>query len=82
MNDRYFLFHAGIGFDAAVVEQVERQGGLLKRFAGHPLFVAATINTWLRHYNHKRPSFHISSVSKDANEPEACLLYTSDAADE
>ncbi|MEC9034101.1 MAG: diacylglycerol kinase family protein [Actinomycetota bacterium] len=70
MNDRYFLFHAGIGFDAAVVEQVERQGGLLKRFAGHPLFVAATINTWLRHYNHKRPSFHISSRGKDIHEIE------------
>ena len=67
MNDRYFLFHAGIGFDAAVVEQVERQGGFLKRFAGHPLFVAATINTWLRHYNHKEPSFHISSSSEDVD---------------
>ena len=41
IGDRYFLFHAGIGFDAAVVEQVERRGGLLKRFAGHPLFIAA-----------------------------------------
>lgn len=68
INDRYFLFHAGIGFDAAVVEQVERQGGFLKRFAGHPLFVVATINTWLRHYNHKNPSFHISSSTEDPDQ--------------
>ena len=61
MNERYFLFHAGIGFDAAVVEQVERKGGVLKRFAGHPLFVVAAIGTWLRHYDRKRPAFRIST---------------------
>lgn len=61
VNDRYFLFHAGIGFDAAVVEQVERKGGLLKRFAGHPLFVLAAIGTWLRHHNKRRPAFRLSS---------------------
>src|SRR3984957_20160151 len=41
-NGRYFLFHTGMGFDAAVVEQVERRGSL-KRYAGHPLFVYATL---------------------------------------
>ena len=40
MNGRYFLFHVGMGFDAAVVEQVERRAQL-KRYAGHPLFVYA-----------------------------------------
>ena len=61
VNQRYFLFHAGIGFDAAVVEQVEKKGGLLKRFAGHPLFVIAAIGTWLRYYDKKRPAFRIST---------------------
>jgi hypothetical protein len=60
VNDRHFLFHAGIGFDAAVVEQVERRGGLLKRFAGHPLYIAATIDTWVRHYDHRRPAFRVA----------------------
>jgi hypothetical protein len=60
VNGRHFLFHAGIGFDAAVVEQVERRGGLLKRFAGHPLYIAATIDTWIRHYDHRRPSFQVT----------------------
>ena len=36
VNGRYFLFHTGVGFDAAVVEQVERQGDL-KRYLNHPL---------------------------------------------
>ena len=50
MNGRYFLFHVGVGFDAAVVAQVERRD-TLKRCAGHPLFVYAAVATWLRHYD-------------------------------
>ena len=50
VNGRYFLFHTGVGFDAAVVEQVERQGDL-KRYLNHPLFVYAAIKTWFRHYD-------------------------------
>jgi diacylglycerol kinase family enzyme len=57
-NGRYFLFHAGLGFDAAVVEQVERRGSL-KRFAGHPLFLYAGLTTWLHHYDRTRPHFDI-----------------------
>ena len=44
VNGRYFLFHVGMGFDAAVVAQVERRSGL-KRYAGHPLFVFAAFDT-------------------------------------
>ena len=58
VNGRYFLFHTGVGFDAAVVEQVERRSGL-KRYAGHPLFVYAGFDTWIRHYDRTRPRFAV-----------------------
>ncbi len=58
VNGRYFVFHAGLGFDAAVVEQVERRSGL-KRYAGHPLFVWAAVRTWSRHYDHRRPRMRV-----------------------
>ena len=58
VNGRYFLFHTGVGFDAAVVEQVERQSDL-KRYLNHPLFVYAAIKTWLRHYDRSEPAFSI-----------------------
>lgn len=54
VNGRYFLFHTGLGFDAAVVEQVERRSSF-KRYAGHPLFVYSGFSTWFRHYDHSRP---------------------------
>jgi diacylglycerol kinase family enzyme len=57
-NGRFFLFHAGLGFDAAVVEQVERRSAW-KRFAGHPLFLYAGTVTWLRHYDRTRPHFDL-----------------------
>jgi diacylglycerol kinase family enzyme len=53
-NGRAFLFHAGLGYDAAVVEQVERRG-TLKRVLGHPLFVAAAVDTWTRRVDRHRP---------------------------
>ncbi len=58
VNGRYFLFHVGMGFDAAVVQQVERREGL-KRYAGHPLFVYAGFATWFRHYDRSRPRFAV-----------------------
>ena len=58
VDGRYFLFHCGMGFDAAVVEQVERRGAL-KRYAGHPLFVWAGFNTWFRHYDRTSPPMEI-----------------------
>jgi diacylglycerol kinase family enzyme len=58
VNGRYFLFHAGLGFDAAVVAEVEKRGQL-KRYASHPLFVYAAIDTWFRHYDRRRPAFSV-----------------------
>lgn len=54
VDGRGFLFHTGLGFDAAVVEQVERRSSL-KRYAGHPLFVYAGFATWFCHFDHSRP---------------------------
>ncbi len=44
-NGRAFVFHVGIGFDAAVVDRVERRGPL-KRYAGHAWFVWSAVRTW------------------------------------
>lgn len=59
-NDRAFLFHVGAGFDAAVVQKVEERGPL-KRYIGHPLFVASTVATWLKGVDRKNPWFSIES---------------------
>jgi diacylglycerol kinase family enzyme len=58
VNGRYFLFHVGMGFDAAVVQQVERRSSL-KRYVSHPLFVFSTFDTALRHYDRSRPRFAV-----------------------
>lgn len=58
VNGRYFLFHVGIGYDAAVVAEVERRGSL-KRWASHALFAWAAFDTWLRRYDRSRPRFAV-----------------------
>ena len=57
-DGRYFLFHCGVGFDAAVVEQVERRGPW-KRWAGHPLFMYAAADTWMRPKYRRRPPISV-----------------------
>ena len=58
VEGRYFLFHCGVGFDAAVVEQVERRGPW-KRWAGHPLFIYAAIDTWIRRVDRTNPPLRL-----------------------
>jgi diacylglycerol kinase family enzyme len=47
---RRFLFHLGLGFDAAVIRRMEARSYLKRHFA-HPAFAVATVATWLRHYD-------------------------------
>jgi diacylglycerol kinase family enzyme len=47
---RAFLFHLGVGFDAAIIRRMERRSSL-KRHLAHPAFAATTVSTWLRHYD-------------------------------
>jgi diacylglycerol kinase family enzyme len=47
---RHFLFHLGLGFDAAIIRRMEARSYLKRHFA-HPAFAVATVATWLRHYD-------------------------------
>jgi diacylglycerol kinase family enzyme len=58
LNGRYFLFHAGVGFDAAVVRRVEELAPL-KRYAGPALFIVATVLTWAKGEERRRPAFSV-----------------------
>ena len=77
LNGRYFLFHVGLGFDAAVVEQVEKRGSL-KRYAGHPLFVYAAFATWFRHYDKSRPRFTVRADGIDDVESYFTIVQNTD----
>ncbi len=55
-GERHFLFHLGVGYDAAVVAQVERRASL-KRKIGQAIFVYSSFSTYFKHYDHRRPSF-------------------------
>lgn len=64
VEGRYFLFHCGVGFDAAVVEQVEARGPW-KRWAGHPLFVWAALDTWARRVDRRNPPLRVMDPAGD-----------------
>ena len=57
-NGRYFTFHAGIGYDAEVVRQVERTLSF-KRLVGQPLFAFSALKTWFFDYDRKFPHFSV-----------------------
>lgn len=59
VNGRYFTFHTGVGFDAAVVAAVEKRASI-KRWFGHPLFVWAGLSTWAVGYDRKHPHFRVT----------------------
>jgi diacylglycerol kinase family enzyme len=63
VNGRFFTFHTGIGFDAAVVGAVERRANL-KRWLGHPLFVWAGMRTWAVGYDRRTPHFRVETTGE------------------
>jgi diacylglycerol kinase family enzyme len=64
VNGRYFCFHTGVGYDAAVVREVEKHGSL-KRWAGHPLFIYAGVRTWATGYDRVQPHFEVEFGNGD-----------------
>ncbi len=62
-NDRYFLFHLGVGFDAAVVEGVEKRASM-KRFAGHQFFAWKALLTWSKYATSGKPRFSVRYLDR------------------
>ena len=58
VNSRRYLFHVGVGYDAAVVAQVERRSAI-KKYLGHAFFAYAALDTWFRGFDRRRPHFSI-----------------------
>ena len=63
-NGRFFTFHAGIGYDAEVVRQVERTFSF-KRLVGQPLFVYSALKSWFVDYDRKFPHFTVEIDSRE-----------------
>lgn len=64
VNGRYFTFAAGIGLDASVVERVDRNPTLKKRF-GPYYFVECAIVTFLRRYVVSPPRLSVEVDGRD-----------------
>jgi len=62
VNGRFFCFHTGVGYDAAVVAAVEERASL-KRWLGHPLFISAALTTWARGYDRRQPHFRVTTAA-------------------
>lgn len=72
VNGRYFTFHVGVGWDAALVQEVERRSQM-KRYASHALFVYAGLRTFFGTYDRTRPHFRVSYPGSP--EPEVEQAY-------
>jgi diacylglycerol kinase family enzyme len=60
---RRFVFHLGVGFDAAVIRQMEQRSYLKRHFA-HPAFALSGAMTWLRHYD-RASTIRVRVISSD-----------------
>jgi diacylglycerol kinase family enzyme len=67
VNGRRYLFHVGVGFDAAVVSQVEKRSAL-KRYLGHAFFAYTALRTWAVGYDRRHPHFSIVLGCRDGRE--------------
>jgi diacylglycerol kinase family enzyme len=67
VNGRRFLFHVGIGFDAAVVSQVEKRSAL-KKYLGPAYFGYCALRTWAFGYDRGQPHFGIVLRTQDGTE--------------
>ena len=69
VNGRYFCFHTGVGYDAAVVREVEKRASV-KRWVGHPLFIYAALRTWFSKYDRTQPHFAVELPDEGASVPD------------
>jgi diacylglycerol kinase family enzyme len=67
VSGRRYMFHVGIGFDAAVVSQVEKRSAL-KRYLGQAFFAYTAFATWARHYDRRHPHFSLHLQQRDGTD--------------
>lgn len=66
-NGRHFLFHLGAGFDAAVVERIER-APRVKRYAAHPAFALATLRLVAGGFDRRHPRVRVRLPDGEAHD--------------
>ncbi len=69
VNGRRFLFHVGVGFDAAVVSMVEKRSAL-KRYLGHAFFAYCALRTWGFAYDRRHPHFAVTLETVEGRQVE------------
>lgn len=74
-NGRYFVFHVGAGWDAALVSVVERHGAL-KRYLNHALFTYAGIVTFFGGVDRSSPWYRLSEGGR-SSEGWLCVVLNS-----
>ena len=77
VNGRRFLVNLGIGFDAAVVERVERRSAI-KRWAGHPFFALTTVQTLVHGYDRRRTRMVMGIEGRGEEEARFAVVLNSD----
>ncbi len=74
---RAFLCHGGIGWDAVLVERVERRGHL-KRHATVPLYAWAGIEAFFSGYDRRRPHMAVTVAGRTVPDGYFALVMNSD----
>lgn len=72
-NGRHYLFNLGVGFDAEVVERVERRSAL-KRAVGQAAFVYASVATLLNQADRSSPRLTVRIAGDDVDHPGSFVL--------
>ena len=76
VNGRHFLFSCGIGLDASVVERVDANPGVKKRF-GEWYFTWAAISTFARRYLVNPPRLRVETTAGDSHEGVTAIVQNS-----
>jgi diacylglycerol kinase family enzyme len=77
VNRRYFLFHLGLGFDAAVVSEVEKRA-VVKRWFGAVVFLASAVSTWTRGFDRRSPAFGVEATGVDLDDGRFAVCLNTD----
>lgn len=72
---RAFLCHTGIGWDAALVSEVERRREGARRRATIPLFTRAGLHAFTKGYDRRNPQFSVGPFADDRSDDDRVITY-------